>query len=71
MCFYHQNVIFPPYSYRDMLLQKETLKCHGRFGKHENNAENVCMWARENPNILFYYQKNGLEVGGECNHNQC
>jgi hypothetical protein len=29
-------------------LAKETYK------KYENHAESVCMWARENPNILFY-----------------
>ncbi len=68
------NVLLPskhyPYSYRDMLLQEETLKCHGRFGKHENNVENVRMGSR-NQNIRFYYQENGLEVVGECTHNQC
>jgi len=23
------------------------------------------MWAQKNPNVLFYYQENGFEVGGE------
>jgi hypothetical protein len=35
------------------------------YKKHENNVENVCMWAQENPNILFYYLENGSKVGGE------
>ncbi len=40
-------------------LAKETYK------KHENDVETVHMWAQENPNILFYYQEVGFEVGGE------
>jgi hypothetical protein len=23
------------------------------------------MWAQDNPNVLFYYQESGFEVGGE------
>jgi hypothetical protein len=30
-------------------LAKETCK------KHENDVKSVRMWARENPNVLFYY----------------
>jgi hypothetical protein len=40
-------------------LAKETYK------KHENNANNVHVWVWENPNVLFYYQESGSEVGGE------
>jgi hypothetical protein len=43
----------------DEKLAKETYK------KHENDAEGVRMWARKNPNILFYYQETRFEVGGE------
>ncbi len=35
------------------------------YKKHENDTKSVHMWAQENPNVLFYYQENGSEVGGE------
>jgi hypothetical protein len=35
------------------------------YKKHENNAKYVCMWAQENPNVLFYCLESGFEVGGE------
>jgi len=44
-------------------LAKETYK------KHENDVESVYMWAEDNPNVLFYYQKIGLEVGGMLSGN--
>ncbi len=40
-------------------LVKETYK------KHENDADSVHMWGRENPNLFIYYQESGLEIGGE------
>jgi hypothetical protein len=35
------------------------------YKKHENDVESIRMWARKNPNILFYYQETRFEVGRE------
>ncbi len=29
------------------------------YKKHEIDANNVHMWGKENPNLLFYYQESG------------
>ncbi len=39
------------------------------YKKHDNDAKSVHMWARKNPNILFYYQEIGFEVGGDLSRN--
>jgi hypothetical protein len=43
----------------DEKLAKETYK------KHENDVKSVSMWVQKNPNVLFYYQEIGFEVGGK------
>jgi hypothetical protein len=31
---------------------------------HKNNAKSIHMWFKENTNLVFYYQKVGVEMDG-------
>jgi hypothetical protein len=58
MCFYHQNVIFPPYSFRDMLLSKETHQCDRRSlpWEHLPRGQNcIC--------CTCFHRLKGLHIG--------
>jgi len=55
---------------RDLFLSIEDIRniCGVRaqqlYKKHDNDAESVRMWVRENPNMVFYYQDPGTRVEG-------
>lgn len=58
---------------RDLFLSIEDIRniCGVRaqqmYKKHENDAESVRMWVRENPEMVFYYQDPGTRVEGVLN----
>jgi ribosomal protein S15P/S13E len=66
-----QVVEFGGYFTRDTFLSTQDIQNITRklmiktYNKHENDAKNVRMWVQENPNLLLYYQKTGVEVGGK------